>query len=87
MRVIEKGVKGRVKRVQRDYGTTENLGEVRYRPRQLDRRKRETSAYASVCLIKYAKACPCLKSYGATYIEPVIKSPIRFGLVGDKAYP
>ena len=80
------GVKGRVKRVQRDYETTENLGEVRYRPGQLDRRERETRVCASVCLLKYAKACPCLRSYGAAYIEPVIKSPIRFGLVGDKAY-
>ena len=50
------GVKGRVKRVQRDYETIENLGEVRYRPGQLDRRERETGFCASVYLLKYAKA-------------------------------
>ena len=86
MKVINKGVEGRVKSVQRDYRTAENIG-VRYRPGQRDRRERETGVCASVYLLKYAKACPCLRSYGAAYIEPVIKSPIRFGLVGDKAYP
>ena len=81
------GVKGRVKRVQRDYETTENLGEVRYRPGQLDRRERETRVCASVCYVVCKSVCPYLRSYGAAYIEPVIKSPIRFGLVSDKAYP
>ena len=74
MRVIKKGIEGRVKRVQRDYGTVENLGGVRYRSGQLDRRERETRVYASVYSIKYAKSVSLLKElwsclYRACYQE------------------
>ena len=55
--------------MQRAFRTAENLGKVRCRPGQLDRRERERPEYR----LEFAKLRMRLKSYEVVYIEPVIR--------------